>query len=95
MRGRVTLAGLSDAVEPCAVLGSIALAGLAVTAETCAVRGRVTLVGLSASRTSWPVGRRGRVGAMGLCGAIHRAVHLDADVAVAHRGVSAHDVTVW
>jgi hypothetical protein len=59
----------------------------------CDVRGEVEIVG---GRIPWPVGKRGSAKALVLCGALARAVQLEAAVAVAYWWcVTAQTVTGW
>jgi hypothetical protein len=46
----------------------------------CDVRGQVEIVGLSGGRIAWPVGKRGSAKALVLCGALAKAVQLEAAV---------------
>jgi hypothetical protein len=52
----------------------------------CDMRGQVEIVGLSGGRIPWPVGKRGPAKALVLCGALAKAVRLEATVAVALSG---------
>jgi hypothetical protein len=62
----------------------------------CDARGQVEIVGLSGGRISWSIGTRGRAKALVLCGALAKAVQLEAAVTVAYWwGVSPQTVTVW
>jgi hypothetical protein len=44
----------------------------------CESRGQVEIVGLSGGRIPWPVGKRGPAKALVLCGALAKAVRLEA-----------------
>jgi hypothetical protein len=52
----------------------------------CDVHGQVEIVGLSVGRIPWPIGKRGRAKALVLCGALAKAVLLEAAVAMAYWG---------
>jgi hypothetical protein len=49
----------------------------------CDMRGQVEVVGLFGGRIPWLVGKRGSAKALVLCGALAKAVQLEAAVAVA------------